>query len=277
MLFRSNRIVIDQLTLGENVDSPDAMKLPLKLAVALLKDSNGVIDLDLPVRGDLNEPEFRYGPLIGKAILGLLTKIITSPFAALGSLLGSDAEELSWVSFTAGDVLLDEADQEKLSRLAKALTERPALQLEVRGAVATEADRAVLAERMLLSQLREADAAQDEPLSKKEKKKLLKLFNKSFDEKPKTLLPPLADGDEERSRDEEEALIADAAYAKLVTAMPVTEQELRTLAQSRAQAIQEFLVTQGGFDPQRIFLLEIDADAAAEEGEIRTPLTLQAQ
>ena len=89
-LAGDNKLVVERLTLGEKVKSPEAVDLPLDLAIALLEDSNGVIDLGLPVSGNLDSPEFSYGALIWKAVVNLLTKIVTSPFRALGALLPGD-------------------------------------------------------------------------------------------------------------------------------------------------------------------------------------------
>ncbi len=95
---------MDNLTLGEHVDSPNAVNLPLDLAIALLKDSSGRIDIGLPVSGDLNDPQFSYGHLIWKALVNLLTKIVTSPFRALGSLFGGGEEQQDIIVFDPGKV-----------------------------------------------------------------------------------------------------------------------------------------------------------------------------
>ena len=129
-LDAKQKFVIDQLQLGEKVESPDAVSLPLKLAVALLKDKNGVIDIDLPMTGSLDDPKFRLGPLIWKAVLGLLTKIATAPFALIGSLFGG-GPEINFVEFDPGATALDPAGQEKMAAVHKALVERPALQVDV--------------------------------------------------------------------------------------------------------------------------------------------------
>ena len=92
-LAGENKFVVNKLKLGERVDSPDAMKLPLDLAIALLEDSNGIIDLDLPVSGSLDDPQFSYGRIIWKAIVNVLTKLVTAPFRALGKLLGDECGE----------------------------------------------------------------------------------------------------------------------------------------------------------------------------------------
>ncbi|PKN29677.1 MAG: hypothetical protein CVU64_07105, partial [Deltaproteobacteria bacterium HGW-Deltaproteobacteria-21] len=144
-LAGENQIVVERLKLGEKVESPDAVNLPLDLAVALLEDSNGVIDLGLPVRGNLDSPEFSYGALIGKAILNLLTKIVTSPFRALAALIpGAGEESFKKVDFEPGSAEVVPPEKEKLARLATALQKRPQLKLSVEGRYNPETDRAVL-------------------------------------------------------------------------------------------------------------------------------------
>ena len=143
-LAGENKFVINKLKLGERVDSPDAMKLPLDLAIALLEDSNGVIDLDLPISGSLDDPKFSYGKIIWKAIVNVLTKLVTAPFRALGKLLGVNSEKIEAVSFDPGSSILLPPEQEKLKMLAEAMAKRPALTLTVEPGYDPEADRRAL-------------------------------------------------------------------------------------------------------------------------------------
>lgn len=129
----SNQIVLDKLTLGERIDSPDALKLPLELALAILKDSDGRIDLGLPVSGDMNDPQFSYGALIWKAVGNVLTKIVTAPFRALGNLLGISADKLEAIDFDAGSAVLLPPEREKLKQVAQILAKREQLKLAVPG------------------------------------------------------------------------------------------------------------------------------------------------
>ncbi|MDN2710443.1 DUF748 domain-containing protein [Janthinobacterium sp. SUN118] len=129
----TNQIVLDKLTLGERIDSPDALKLPLELALAILKDSDGRIDLGLPVSGDMNDPQFSYGALIWKAVGNVLTKIVTAPFRALGSLLGISADKLESIDFDAGSAVLLPPEREKLKQVAQILGKREQLKLAVPG------------------------------------------------------------------------------------------------------------------------------------------------
>ncbi|WP_369681777.1 DUF748 domain-containing protein [Janthinobacterium sp. BJB401] len=129
----TNQIVLDKLTLGERIDSPDALKLPLELALAILKDSDGRIDLGLPVSGDMNDPQFSYGALIWKAVGNVLTKIVTAPFRALGNLLGISADKLEAIDFDAGSAVLLPPEREKLKQVAQILAKREQLRLAVPG------------------------------------------------------------------------------------------------------------------------------------------------
>lgn len=145
-LAGDNKFIVNKLKLGERVDSPDAVNLPLDLAIALLQDSQGVIDLDLPVSGSLDDPQFSYGAIIWKAIVNVLTRLVTAPFRALGALLGIGAEQLEAVGFEPGSSALPPPEQEKLKAVAEALAKRPALTLTVEPGYDPAADRRALQE-----------------------------------------------------------------------------------------------------------------------------------
>lgn len=144
-----NKIIIDNSTLGERVDNKDTTKLPLDLALPLLRDSNGVIDLGLPVHGSLDDPQFNYGSLIWKAIVNVLTKIVTAPFRALGALIGDRGEEFEAVIFAPGEAPLLPPEREKLGKLAKPLEQRPRLKLAVEGRYDKALDREALADTIV--------------------------------------------------------------------------------------------------------------------------------
>jgi hypothetical protein len=139
-MLGNNKIIVDNLELGAHVDSPDAVNLPLDLAVALMKDANGIIDIGLPVSGDLNDPRFSLGPLLWKAFVNLITKAVTAPFRALGSLFGGGEEKFDAVVFESGKTALLPPEKEKLKKLSDALQKRPQLGLVVQGRYSPEAD-----------------------------------------------------------------------------------------------------------------------------------------
>jgi Domain of Unknown Function (DUF748) len=139
-----NEILLNQLVLGEKIDSPQATRLPVKLAIALLKNSKGEIELDIPITGSLSDPEFAVGPLIWRTFLGLLGKIALSPFSALANLGGQGSEELSFIDFPSGSTELTEEGKGKVATLMKALKDRPGLTLDIGGKADEQADRAGL-------------------------------------------------------------------------------------------------------------------------------------
>jgi hypothetical protein len=135
-LSAENKIILNQLTFGEKVESADAIKLPVLLAVALLKDRNGVIDVDLPISGSLDDPQFSIGGIVLKIIVNLITRAVTAPFSLLAGAFGSGSgEELSYIEFDNGRSNLNQVAQAKVATLAKALNNRPALNLEITGRV----------------------------------------------------------------------------------------------------------------------------------------------
>jgi len=151
-----NLIVLDQFFLGEKTNSPDATKLPVGLALALLRDVNGKISLPVPVKGSLDDPEFKVGRVVVQVVVNVLTKAATSPFSLLGAAFGGGGDELGWQDFDAGSSALDEADVKKLETVAKALNARPALSLDIVGVYDPVADLAALRRARLEQQIRAA-------------------------------------------------------------------------------------------------------------------------
>lgn len=148
-LLGKNQVIMDRLTLGERVESPQALDLPLDLAIGILQDADGRIELGLPVSGSLDDPQFSYGGIVWKAIANVLANIATAPFRALGALFGGD-EKFESIVFDAGRAQLTPPEREKLVRLAQALGKRPALSISVHGVYA-DADRVALQDLQLRS------------------------------------------------------------------------------------------------------------------------------
>lgn len=139
-LDTSNVVTLDKFELGEKTNSPDATKLPVGLALALLRDTNGRIVIDLPVKGSLDDPSFKVGRVVVRVVVNILTKAATSPFSLLGAAFGGGGDELGYQEFTAGAGVIDEAGIKKLETVAKALNGRPALKLKLAGAYDSVAD-----------------------------------------------------------------------------------------------------------------------------------------
>jgi hypothetical protein len=155
-LKSENVITLDRFTFGDKVNSPDATKLPVKLGIALLKDREGKIKLDVPIEGSLDDPEFRVRKVVIRVIENLLVKVATSPFSLLGSLFGGKGEELRYQDFAPGSAALAGASKDKLDAMVKALYDRPALQLEIEGSIDPGPDRDALRRNTLEAKLRAA-------------------------------------------------------------------------------------------------------------------------
>jgi hypothetical protein len=289
-LDAKQKFVVDQLQLGDKVESPDAVSLPLKLAVALLKDRNGVIDIDLPMTGSLDDPKFRLGPLIWKAFVGLLTKIATAPFALIGNLFGG-GPEINFVEFDPGAVLLDPAGQEKMAAVRKALVERPALQVDVPMAYSAELDGDLIGRQALEASVRKLAGNQrkliggfpdeeevEERLAKPEER--FELLAKHFrteagDETP---LPGEAAATEALKKKERTPEAVDAANEAIENVWlekhPVTTEQMEALGKARAQSIQEALLGGGEVDPARVFLIHADSQSP-DGGKIKLELSLK--
>jgi uncharacterized protein involved in outer membrane biogenesis len=254
-LSAQNQIYLDQLTFGERVESPSATKLPVLLAVALLKDRNGVIDVNLPISGSLDDPQFSVGGIILQVIGNLLVKAVTSPFALLGSLVGAN-EELSFVEFAPGSAALAAAEQQKLASLAKALTERPNLRLEITGRAASEPDAAALKRAALDSKVRAQKfndlrragtaPASTEAVSVESgeyEKYLRRAYGaESIPDKPRNFLGIA-----------KEIPVPDMEALMLAHA-DVGADDLQRLANVRAQAAKEWLMAQGKVPAERLFI-----------------------
>lgn len=266
VLEGDNRIVLDQLELGEQVDPEAAGSLPLGLAIALLRDSRGVIDLNLPVRGDLSDPQFDYRALIGKALRGALRKIVTAPFAFLGSLLGGEKPPQS-VTFAPGEGTLAPRQAEALTRLAQALVERPGVRVVVSGAAGRKEDARALASARLDALLAASDA--DEPWQR-----LRELYRERFDADPEDDLPEPPPGTEP-TRDERRAAAFAHARTRLTATLMPDDAALEALAQARAHAVMSTL-TGAGVAAER---LEPGAAriiaATPEDTRVRTTLRLR--
>lgn len=254
-LRADNRVFLDQLTFGERVDSPDATKLPVTMAVALLKNRRGEIDVNLPISGSLKDPQFSVGGIIVQVIVNLIAKAVTAPFALLGSLFGG-GEELSYAAFDSGRAGLSAETLKRLESLAKALDDRPGLDIEVTGRADPEKDpeglrRATLERKVKAQKLaqlvkagKEAGSVEDMVIDEKDYLGLLELaYKQEKFPKPRNIVG-LA---KSLPREEMEKLMLANA--------PAGEAELHELASHRGKAVADWLHEVGKIPRERIFLL----------------------
>lgn len=256
-LQAKNKVVVNQLTFGDRVDSPDATSLPVRLAVSLLQDSRGVIDINLPISGSLDDPQFSVGRLILKVIGNLLTKAVTAPFSLL---FGSDETDFSQVAFKPGSVLLTDAGAADLDKVAKSLADKPSLKLTVTGSCDPEKEhddylKATLEARLQKEKARErardgqvsavaaGAASAPEVFSAAERERLLKAVYKQTDipDKPRNLVGMAKD------------IPGPEMEALLKTVIPVSDDLMRELALQRGLAVRDGLVAKG-LPSERLFV-----------------------
>ena len=260
-LNATHKLTIEQLQLGEKIDSAEATHLPVKLAIALLKDRNGVIDLDLPVSGSLDDPQFSVGPLVWKVIVGLIEKAVMAPFALLGSLFGG-GEEISYVDFAPGSAALDAATAGKLQTLVKALDSRPALNVDVPLIVQPDSDRAALvdahwhdaitgrARTRLGSHANDAGAVDRLLSTPKDYQALLEdAYRDGFGHRAEIPKPAATEAGDPA------ALAIGWLEGQLKGRISVGQDELDALAQARAASVQGALLGTTGIDPGRVFVI----------------------
>jgi hypothetical protein len=242
----SNVFTIDQFELGPKVESPDAMRLPMKLAVAVLRDRDGQIVLDVPAEGSVDDPEFRLGRVIVRAIVNVLTKVVTSPFRLLANAFGGKDENVEYQEFSPGSAALTEPERRKLDVIARSMQERPELSLDIEGGVEPEGDTEALFAARLGALVRTAkwkasDVASPDAVTVGPEEYAIWL-RAAYD--ARFPVP------------EEVAPTADEMEAKLKTTMTVTPDDLHELAAERGKTVRDYLIETGQVPPERLFLIE---------------------
>ena len=257
-LIGKNKINIDTLELGEKVKSKDAVNLPIGLALALLKDSNDQIDIDLPVKGDMNNPDFSYGSIVWKAIGNMITGIVTAPFKFLGSLLGIKGDDLKAIDFEQGSYKIISSEFEKLDNLNKIMGKRPNIKLEITGAYNKTADKSVL-------QKQDFAKVVEKELKKLKKRKgvdaygvvLKRLYTKEFSAKNyNELRKSFVIKDKKGEKKEKNLIDLTAFNAKmqndLASKIKIPKKRLLDLANKRAETIKETLISKYKISKDRV-------------------------
>lgn len=275
-LEAGNEVILDGLTLGERVESPQATSLPVKFAVALLKDREGKVRLNVPVTGDLDNPRFDFGESIAQAVRRFFLKVVSAPFALLASLVGRDGGELRYVDFEPGDAAIPGAGRDKLDTVIEGLYRRPALELDIQGHYDPERDAAVLSRRRLEEKLRMRKhrdllaqgndvALEAVSLTPEERDRYLReLYQKEIVES--------GDGEQEEVPAKLSPVELEQA---LLARIDIGDEDLRLLAQRRAVNVKAYLVDSQKVEASRIFLVRPTAqevDEGENEGEITLTL-----
>ena len=239
-----NDLVINQLKLGKKIESDKAVDVPLELALAILTDSNGVIDMKVPVTGNVDHPEFSLGGVISNAFITILTKAVTAPFSLLAGLVDSD-EDLQRLTFASGSAELDDANRAKLGQLNEALSHRPGLSLVISGSLNLSADRKRLQENTVNAQLIEAGLPQKE------------LDNKGL--AWEKAIANLYDALGEKFTNNPEAT-ARELYLHIANSIQISDQQMIELSEQRALAVKSYLINEAGMETDRAVLGKSNLD-----------------
>jgi hypothetical protein len=265
-LNADNHLFIDQLTFGDHIDNDTATKLPVRLAISLLKNSRGEIDVNLPVSGSLSNPEFSVGGLIWHAVLNLLQKAVTAPFSLIAHAFGGGGEELGYVEFEPGSAKLTDADTTKLDTIVKALADKPSIRMDLIGRVDPAVDEPALRTRYvdrLVKQQKIKDVVgngESVDLSTVTvdatdyDKYLTKAYKSADFKKPRNIVGLT------------KSLPDDDMKSALAANAPIDDASLRELAQQRAQSVQQYL--DGKIDSSRVFIVapKLNADGIQDKG-----------
>jgi hypothetical protein len=240
------------------------------LAVALLKNRDGVIDLNVPVNGSMDDPKFRVGPIIWQAVVNVLTKIVTAPFALLGSLFGG-GEELAYIDFPAGSAALAPEQQEKLAKLAKAMSARPQLRLDIPLQTLSPADDMALSNTALEAELRPmllSVSGDAQPNKEQRLAALAALYEQQMGAPPVYPMPEAADPD---------AVGSNIVFLEreLRQKVSITQAAREALARARADAVQSVILGNVEVKPERVFLSERTSGKAPTADAARMELSLE--
>ena len=269
-LAAKNQLILDQLTFGGKIESPQATKLPVLFAVALLKDRHGVINVNLPISGSLDDPKFSVGGIILQIIFNIIEKAITAPFALIGSMFGEGGEELAYVEYDPGLVVLTPQSQEKLVKLQKALVERPSLKLDITPRVDPEKDREGL-RRFRFEQQIKAQKLKDlvkqgssvksldevKVESAEYEKYLTKAYKAAKFPKPRNVIGLLKD------------LPPEEMEKLMLTNTQISNEDLVELANERAQIAKNFITKDEQVPLERVFLLAPKLEAPKADDKLK--------
>lgn len=284
LLDAKHHLILDQLELGEKVDSPDATGLPVKFALSLLKDVNGVIDLDLPVNGSLDDPKFRLAPIIWKVFVNILEKAVTAPFRLLGSLFGG-GNPPEMISFVPGSAELDDSAKSQIDTLKKGLAARPALKLDVPMAACADADSAALGQNAWSAHVHELARAQLSGGRKGAKpagddaveallgdQKSYRMLLESDYRATRGPMPKLAAAGPDQDADDVAVAWLEAALKPAAVLPP---HAVEALARARAEGVERALLDQSGIDPARVFIVTDKGTDCGDPAFVQLKLALK--
>jgi uncharacterized protein involved in outer membrane biogenesis len=257
-LNAKNSIMIKHIKLGEEIKTEDGSSLPLGFVIALLEDSDGVIDIDMPIEGDVDDPDFKYGALVWKTFANLMLKAVTSPFSFLGSIMGISGDDLESAEFEIGETKIIPSEREKLDNIAKLLTKREKISLSISGGYSLEFDKKAIQKQKLIDLIVKESSAKnrEEGINAMSVDLLEDIYDDIRDDN-------VAEEEKERlEKKYKDENIFEREYIKVLVKLcsesfEVKEQEVQELANKRAKAISDYLINIKKIDKTRVKIVEI--------------------
>ena len=271
-LVSENSIIVKSIELGDEMETEDGSSLPLGFVIALLEDSDGVIDIDMPIRGNLDKPDFKYGALVWKTFANLVLKAVASPFKFLGSMMGIDGEDLEYVEFEAGSLVILPSEREKLDNIAKLLIKRPKISINIGGGYNLQTDKSSIQKAKLASLVVKLSGAknEEERVNAMTTDLLEDIYKKAKDDDK---LDKLEDKLQKKYKDEEFDRNYLLALIKLCSEIQeVSLEEIQKLARDRREIIRTYLIDTRGIVVSRIKILKILEVANSENKLIKSKL-----
>jgi uncharacterized protein involved in outer membrane biogenesis len=264
------KLMLDQFTLGQKIDSPDALNLPVGLAVSLLKDRSGKIAVDVPVSGRTDDPQYKPGGLILQAIENIITKAATSPFDLVASVVAG-GEELKFIDFEPGTDQPDEKNLKKIGAVATLMFERPGLMIDLSGFADADKDRQAIARMILDKKIKELKYAD---LSKKEKAATTVQDVSLTDDEYQDYLEEIYKADVLSNPEKgagakkpgDKTLTLDEIKTLIIGQMNIDDNQLRDLAARRTQQVKNEILKDGRVEASRLFLKETGTLASGADG-----------
>ena len=277
-LKATNNIMIKKIKLGRELEGDDISHLPLGFVVGLLEDGDGIIDIDMPIEGNVDEPDFKYGALVWKTLGNLIAKAVTSPFKFLGSMMGINGEELEFITFEFGKSTITPPEREKLDKIAKMMNKRPKIELQINGTYDEVEDLKVLKLHKLVVMVMKKSG--DENIKNQKNALNINMLEDVYatlraDDKLAALRKKLR---KEYKEDESYKRVYQNELIALCTEMQnVSDAELEALANQRAAAIKTYLVQDKALSPQRVLLGDVVKVKDANKKMLELKLNIEVQ
>jgi uncharacterized protein DUF748 len=266
-----NRVLLDQFTLGKTVQSQDAINLPVGLAISLLKDRNGEINIDLPISGRTDDPDFGLGKPLLKALTNLIVKASTSPFDLVSSIAGG-GEELRFIEFDAAAASINDASSKKLNTVKKLMYERPTLKMDISGYVDMETDRDAIIAQMLTRKIKQRKLGKEAPEAMESLDKMV-LNPEEYQKSLRQVYAETILSDPEKQKTaktlKDPSLTIKEMESAIRSEISVTDAAMRLLALERAQQVKQNLLQDGSVTPERLFLTEPKTLSPDKKGEFK--------